>query len=128
MMRILDLRGADAARLVSGETIPRPDVDVSQASAAAAELIAEVRERGAEALREHAERFDGVRREELRATDAELAAALRSLDPKVRDALETVIERVRAVSGAQLPQTVSTTLGTGALVEQRWQPVGRVGL
>ncbi|HRN28993.1 MAG TPA: histidinol dehydrogenase [Terrimesophilobacter sp.] len=127
-MRILDLRGADAARLVSGETIPRPDVDVSQASAAAAELIAEVRERGAEALREHAERFDGVRREELRATDAELAAALRSLDPKVRDALETVIERVRAVSGAQLPQTVSTTLGTGALVEQRWQPVGRVGL
>src|SRR5690606_14651904 len=38
------------------------------------------------------------------------------------------ISRVRAVSEAQLPSPTSTTLGVGAVVEQRWSPVRRAGV
>src|SRR5690606_15982618 len=49
-------------------------------------------------------------------------------DPAVRSALEIAIDRVRTVARAQLPASTTTTLAPGAIVEQRWQPVARVGL
>ena len=46
----------------------------------------------------------------------------------MRAALESTIARVRTASAAQVPAPERTVLGDGAIVEQRWQPVGRVGL
>jgi histidinol dehydrogenase len=46
----------------------------------------------------------------------------------VRSALESTIARVRTASAAQVPAPERTVLDDGAVVEQRWQPVGRVGL
>ena len=64
----------------------------------------------------------------MRVPADELAAARDALTPEVRRAVESTIERVRAASAAQVPAPVVTRLGDGAVVEQRWQPVERVGL
>lgn len=127
-MRTLDLRrqrlGADDLRRV----VPRAAVDVSSASASAAALIADVRERGSAALLDQAERFDHVRPASLLVPPSAIQAAVEALPRQVRAALEHSIARVREVSGAQVPPGSSTVLGDGAVVEQRWQPVDRAGL
>jgi histidinol dehydrogenase len=46
----------------------------------------------------------------------------------VRRAVGSTIQRVRAASAAQVPVPRTTVLGPGAVIEQRWQPVERVGL
>ena len=100
----------------------------AQALSAAADIVADVRERGEDALREQAERFDRVTGHDIRVPAAHLDEALERLDPTVRAALEEAIRRVRAASAAQVPAPVVTELGPGAVVEQRWQPVRRAGV
>jgi histidinol dehydrogenase len=46
----------------------------------------------------------------------------------VREALEEAIARVRQATAAQVPAEVQTTIGPGATIVQRWQPVARAGL
>ncbi|WP_210506535.1 histidinol dehydrogenase [Naasia sp. SYSU D00057] len=127
-MQLVDLRGRRPARSELLELVPRPEVDPVRASAAAAELVDAVRERGEDALLEQAERFDGVRPPAVRVPAQEIAAAVDGLPPAVRDALETAIDRVRRASAAQVPAGSTTVIEDGAEIEQRWQPVGRVGL
>lgn len=128
MIQTLDLRGIQPSRAELLALIPRPVVDVSVASAAAATLIDEVRADGEDAIRRHAERFDGVAGARIRVEPSAIADAVASLDPAVRVALEAAIERVREATRAQVPSPVTTTLAPGATVHQRWQPVDRVGL
>lgn len=59
---------------------------------------------------------------------AELDTAVAGLDPDVRDALQVAIDRTRTVHAQQRRADVTTTLGPGATVTQRWVPVERVGL
>ncbi|MDO7881842.1 histidinol dehydrogenase [Salinibacterium soli] len=128
MMRSIDLRAVQPTRSELARLVPRASVDVSAASATAAELIDDVCSRGAVALLEQAERLDGVRPEHVRVHADEISAAVARLRPEVRDALEEAIDRVRAATHAQVPAGTVTDLGAGARVIQRWQPVGRVGL
>lgn len=95
---------------------------------AAAELIADVRERGVAALHEQAERFDGIAPGAVRVPSADIRAAVVALPTGVRDALEEAIARVREATAAQVPPPARTAIGAGAVVEQRWQPVERAGL
>jgi len=128
MIQTIDLRNQrpDTATLLA--LIPRAVTDVSAASSIAQELIEDVRGRGSAALLDQAERVDRVRPQQVRVPASEIAAAVDSLSADVRDALESAIERVRAASEAQVPAPVTTTLGEGASVVQRWAPVRRVGL
>jgi histidinol dehydrogenase len=126
-MQLIDLRASTPSKTDLARLAPRAITDVSVASAAAATLIAEVRERGRDALLEQAERFDGVRPQNIRVEQDEIDAAVVALDPVVRAALEEAIERVTLASRAQVPAPATTVLATGAVVEQRWQPVSRVG-
>lgn len=128
MIATIDLRGTAHTPGELSRLVPRARVDVTTATAVAAGLIDDVRARGAEALLEQAERLDGARPSAVRVEGRELARALERIAPAVRDALEEAIRRVRAVSTAQLPVPVSTGLGDGAIVQQRWLPVRRVGL
>jgi histidinol dehydrogenase len=64
----------------------------------------------------------------VRVPDAALDAARAGLDGDVRDALQVMIERTRAVHADQRRTDVTTTLGPGARVTERWVPVARVGL
>lgn len=128
MIQTLDLRGSrpSAAELLA--LVPRNPGTSAAVGPVVAELIADVRARGAEALLEQSERLDGVRPPHLRVPVAQIAEALDRLDPSIRSALEEAITRVRRASAAQIPPPRTTELDDGATVTQRWQPVARAGL
>ncbi len=127
-MHTIDLRDRQPTRAELAHLVPRAVTDVSVASGAAAELVDDVRERGELALLDQAERFDGVRPARIRIHADEIASAVSGLEPAVRAALEEAIARVRVATQAQVPPSTVTTLGPGAEIVQRWQPVNRVGL
>lgn len=124
----IDLRGAEltAARLRAA--LPRGGADVDSVLPQVRPIVAAVAERGAEAALEFGTSFDGVRPSSVRVPDAALDAALAGLRNDVRDALQVMIERTRAVHADQRRTDVTTTLGPGATVTERWVPVERVGL
>jgi histidinol dehydrogenase len=128
VMARIDLRGAalTAARLRAA--LPRGGADVESVLPQVRPIVAAVAERGAEAALEFGASFDGVRPSAVRVPDAALDAALAGLDPDVRDALQVMIERTRAVHADQRRADVTTALGAGATVTERWVPVERVGL
>jgi histidinol dehydrogenase len=128
MMHTIDLRDRQSTRAQLAQLVPRAETDVAAATSAAAALIDDVRERGEAALLDQAERFDGVRPQRVRIHSEEIAKAVHALDPAVRAALEEAIVRVREATQAQVPAGTVTSLGPGAQVIQRWQPVSRVGL
>jgi histidinol dehydrogenase len=127
-MARIDLRGAEltAARLRAA--LPRGGADVEAVLPTVRPIVAAVAERGAEAALEFGATFDGVRPPAVRVPDAALQAALDGLSPDVRDALQVMIERTRAVHADQRRIDITTVLGPGATVTERWVPVERVGL
>ncbi|MEO7147150.1 MAG: histidinol dehydrogenase, partial [Terrimesophilobacter sp.] len=127
MIQTIDLRGKSPTSGELSQLVPRARVDVARASASAQKLIDDVRDRGVEALLDQAEKFDGVRPDVLRVTGVQLSSAEERLSPAVKEAVQEAIRRVRLASQAQLPSAQTTTLGTGAIVEQRWQPIRRAG-
>jgi histidinol dehydrogenase len=128
MLRTIDLRGTRPSPSELLALVPRAATDVSAALESARTLIDDVRERGEAALLDQAERFDRVRPAAVRVPAGELAAALEALAPDIRSAIERTVDRVRAASAAQVPSPATTVLAQGAVIEQRWQPVARVGL
>ena len=128
VLSVTDLRPLDTATADLSRIIPRANVDVSSVVPAVAPIIEQVRHGGEQTLLELAERFDGVRPPALRVPAEALEAALAGLDPRVRAALEESIRRARLVHAAQHPQDSTVELGEGAVVENHWTPVGRVGL
>jgi histidinol dehydrogenase len=128
VMARIDLRGArlPAARLRAA--LPRGGSDVDAVLGTVRPIVNAVAERGAEAALQYGESFDGVRPPAVRVPVDELDAALARLDRDVLVALRVAIERSRAVHADQRRADVTTTLGTGATVTQRWVPVERVGL
>ncbi|MEY8814571.1 histidinol dehydrogenase [Micrococcus luteus] len=128
MLSVTDLRPLDTATADLSRIIPRANVDVSSVVPAVAPIIEQVRHGGEQTLLDLAERFDGVRPPALRVPGEALEAALAGLDPRVRAALEESIRRARLVHDAQHPQDSTVELGEGAVVENHWIPVGRVGL
>ena len=128
MLSVTDLRPLDTATADLSRIIPRANVDVSSVVPVVAPIIEQVRHGGEQTLLELAERFDGVRPPALRVPGEALEAALAGLDPRVRAALEESIRRARLVHAAQHPQDSTVELGEGAVVENHWIPVGRVGL
>ena len=127
-MHTFDLRDSSPTRAELTRLIPRAGMDVTAASAIAAHLIDDVRERGEVALYDQAERLDGVRPERIRIHSDLVSKAVRDLDPEVRTALEEAISRVREATKAQVPRSTVTAIAPGAEIIQRWQPVNRVGL
>jgi histidinol dehydrogenase len=124
----IDLRGTRPTPAELLALIPRTQNDISSVSGAVGKLIGDVRARGEHALLDQAERFDGIRPAAVRVAAGEIAAATDALTPAVRAALQEAIARVRLATAAQVPPPARTELATGAVVEQRWQPVSRVGL
>ncbi|GGM86870.1 histidinol dehydrogenase [Dactylosporangium sucinum] len=125
MLNRIDLRGSteDPRRL-----LPRAALDVSVATEQVRPTVEAVHEHGAKAIREATHRFDGVELRQLRVPAAAIAAAEAGLEPAVRAALLESIARARKVHLDQTRQEVTTVLGQGGTVTQRWLPVARVGL
>jgi histidinol dehydrogenase len=121
----LDLRGS---RADPRDLLPRARLDVEAAAETVRPIVEAVRDRGRAAVIELTERFDGVRLESLRVPADALNAALDALDPAVRAALEEAIARTRLVHEGQCRPDVRVEIAPGAVVTERWVPVGRVGL
>lgn len=128
MLTITDLRGTEITAEVLESVLPRAEVDVTAAVETVRPLLERVRAEGASAVLEIGEGFDGVRPTSLRVAPEKLQRALDELDPDVRAALEESIRRARLVHAAQRPADSTVELGEGAVVENHWLPVGRVGL
>src|SRR5215472_5602673 len=99
--------------------------------AAAAAILADVRERRDAALLQYTVRFDRVRAESVASLElsaSEMEAALASLAPAKRDALEIAARRIRAFHERQLAQDWSFTETDGTRLGQRVTPLARVGL
>src|SRR5579875_2852446 len=128
LMARIDLRGTELSAAKLRAALPRGGADVDAVLPAVRPIVEAVAERGAEAALEFGESFDRARPSTVRVPSAELDAALASLDRDVRAALEVAIERTRAVHADQRRTDVTTTLGPGATVTERWVPVERVGL
>ncbi|NUL47577.1 histidinol dehydrogenase [Cellulosimicrobium funkei] len=125
MLATTDLRGRDYD---PATVLPRAEVDVAAAVPRVLPILERVRTEGATAVLELGEQFDGVRPPSLRVPAERLTEALESLDPAVRASLEESIARARTVHGAQFPPGSEVELAEGAVVENRWVPVNRVGL
>jgi histidinol dehydrogenase len=128
VMARIDLRGAELTTARLRAALPRGGADVETVLPKVRPIVEAVAERGAEAALEFGASFDGVRPPAVRVPDAALEAALTGLAPDVRDALQVMIERTRAVHADQRRTDVTTALGPGATVTERWVPVERVGL
>ncbi|QNI09408.1 histidinol dehydrogenase [Mycobacterium kubicae] len=128
MLTRIDLRGAQltAARLRAA--LPRGGADVESVLPTVRPIVQAVAEGGAQAALDYGASFDGVRPASVRVPDSALDDALAQLDRGVRDALQVMIERTRVVHADQRRSDVTTTLGPGATVTERWVPVQRVGL
>ncbi|GAA4389878.1 MULTISPECIES: histidinol dehydrogenase [Brevibacterium] len=124
----LDLRDSALDRRTLRASVPRAQVDLSDAVAAVGPLLAAVREHGRSAVLEYTERFDRVALDTVRVPAAELTRAAAELDPRIRAALEETIRRTRAVAAADARPPVTTSFDGGGTVTTRWLPVDRVGL
>jgi histidinol dehydrogenase len=128
MIRTIDLRGTDPSHAELLRLVPRAATDTSAALEQVRSLLSDVRDRGEAALREQAHTFDGVEAHSLRVAPSQITASLTRCPSDVRMALESLISRLRLASAAQVPESRTTTIASGATIVQRWQPVSRVGL
>jgi histidinol dehydrogenase len=124
----LDLRGRTLGSTDPRDLLPRAQLDVEAALDAVRPVVSAVRERGRAAVIELTARFDGVQLEDVRVPPVALGDALSALDPQVRAALDEAIERARRVHTAQRRPDERVEVAPGAIVTERWVPVGRVGL
>ncbi|WP_454723406.1 MULTISPECIES: histidinol dehydrogenase [Cupriavidus] len=102
---------------------------------AAAQILADVKNRGDAAVLEYTERFDRVKAGSMAALElsqAELEAALEELEPKRRAALEAAAARVRAYHEKQKIECGSHsweyTESDGTVLGQKVTPLDRVGI
>ncbi|MGO4764604.1 histidinol dehydrogenase [Cupriavidus sp. 2KB_3] len=102
---------------------------------AAAEILADVRQRGDDAVLEYTRRFDRLEAASMGALElsqSALEAALEDLEPKRRAALEAAAARVRAYHEKQKIECGSHsweyTEADGTMLGQKVTPLDRVGL
>jgi histidinol dehydrogenase len=92
----------------------------------AAEIIADVRERGDDALRDWAERLDGVAPASLRVSEHRLAAARVEADEI--EALRALAAAVEQFVAAQRPADTALEPVPGVRAGRRWLPLDSVGI
>jgi histidinol dehydrogenase len=89
-------------------------------------IVGRVRDRGDRALVGFAKRFDDVR-PPLEVTSDEMRAAAARLDPAVRRAIRDAARNIARVAFQQIPRHLDLTVLPGVSVEQRVEPLERVG-
>jgi histidinol dehydrogenase len=107
----------------------RPAFDPA-AEAAAATLLAEIRQRGEPAILAAARRFDGAKltAATLRVTPDELTAASQQVSPAVRRAVAEACRRVATFARAGLRRNWRIPTGRGGSLGEQFVPLDRVGV
>ena len=107
----------------------RPTFDPG-AEAVAAEILADIRDRGLKAVLDAARRIDGAALSpaRLRVSEAEIAAARRAVPEQTRKRIEEAHERVAAFSRKSMRGDWRTPTPGGGSLGERWTPLGSVGV
>ncbi len=109
--------------------LQRPAVaDDAAIREAAAEIIAEVRERGDSALRDLTEKYDRARVDDFRVTADEIAAATAQLTQGQVDAIDLAIRNVRRFHEQQRPAPLLVETMPGVVCERVSHALDAVGL
>ncbi len=109
--------------------LQRPAVaDDAAIRKAAAEIIAEVRERGDSALRELTKKYDRARVDVFRVTANEIAAAAAQLTQEQVDAIDLAIRNVRRFHEPQRPAPLLVETMPGVVCERVSHALDAVGL
>ena len=104
------------------------DKDVS---AVAAEILADVRERGDAAVLDHTNKFDRVSLKDagaFRLTPEEIATAISACDQTTLQALKTAADRIEAYHRQQMPEDRFYKDKDGVELGYRWTAIENVGL
>ncbi len=111
------------------ELLRRPSLSQDpDITAAAADIIAEVRSNGDEALRRLALRYDGAKLADIRVDTREREAAERSLTAAQRDAIDLAIGNVRRFHEAQVNAPICVETMPGVFCERISHPIDSAGL
>ncbi len=94
----------------------------------AAEIVADVHERGEEALRAWTERLDGFCPERLRVPETALEAALEAIGPELRAALTQAHEQIRAFHENERGRSFTLTTEAGVTLGVKVDPVASCGI
>jgi histidinol dehydrogenase len=123
-MRIVSSSNRAAlARLIARDAARDPEVE-RQAS----RIVADVRAKGDRALVAWTRKLGGDRRFRLAPlSKAELRAGWQATPKDVRRALRVAIDNLARVASAQVPKPFVVTVAPGHRIEQRVQPLSRVG-
>jgi histidinol dehydrogenase len=89
-------------------------------------IVDRVRTGGDRALKAFARRFDGLRAP-IEVTRAEMLDGAARVDPALRRAIRRAARHVERVARRQLPRTFEVRVAGGVVVEQRVEPLERVG-
>jgi histidinol dehydrogenase len=124
-MRII----ASSNRAALGRLAARDAARDPRTERRAAAIVADVRARGDRALLEWTMKLDHAGRAVRLApvSKADLRAGWRQTPRDVRGALRVAIDNLTAVAARQVPQPFVVTLSPGHRIEQRVQPLARVG-
>jgi histidinol dehydrogenase len=123
MLARIDVRGTTGDLR---EVLARPQVAGPDVSVAVAEIVSDVRSRGAVAVRELTARLDGVDVADPRVDPTEMAAALERISPSLRSALELARDQIVAWHEAQQEREAHHER-LGVEVTELVVPVDRVG-
>jgi histidinol dehydrogenase len=122
-MRFVSADDRDAlATLFARDAARRPDVERQ-----AARIIRDVRRRGDAAVREWTRRLDGRSGPVAPIGQAALREGWRRTPSDVRRALRLAVRHLETVSARQVPRGFVAAVAPGLRIEQRVQPLSRVG-
>jgi histidinol dehydrogenase len=127
-MKVFDLRADLSARsegILSRRYLPDPKITSQVAT-----ILAEVRQRRDDALIEFAERYDraDLQPAELPVTKEEIERALAEVDPVFVEALLAAGANIRDFASASKRTDWKANNAQGAVVGERFDPIGRVGI
>jgi histidinol dehydrogenase len=121
-IRIVDARDSRAVRRIVAPATP----DDPAFERRVRTIVDAVRSGGDKALVRFARRFDGLR-EGLEVSAAEMRRAADSVDASVRRAIEQAATHIARVAFRQIPRHWDLDVAPGVSVEQRVEPLARVG-
>ncbi len=125
MINFVYANGIDEVRLIDSMR-KRATETGSEIDAAAASILADVRENGLDAVQKYSVKFDG--REAFEVSLNELNRAYNSIDVSLRDSLINAAENIRAYHEKMVQSSWEWDKGDGRIVGQKIRGLARVGI
>lgn len=121
-------RGSAAAAQLLAALEQRGGAALDAVLPAVTRIVRDVRKRGDRALLRYAMQFDGLAgADALRVTQEEMAAAWKTLDPALRQALTAAAGQIRKFAQRQMPSSWNMSPVAGLMNGQLVRPLGAVG-